>query len=85
MFYVYFLKSLKNNKIYTGVTEKDPAVRLLEHLEGTNAWSRRNGPFELLYYESYYCKTDALHREKFYKTGFGRKVRDAILVAVSAL
>ncbi len=84
MYYVYFLRSLKNAKIYSGYSEKDPKERLLEHDAGANDWSRNNGPFELAYFESYYCKTDALHRENFYKSGFGRKIRDLILGAVSA-
>ena len=84
MYYVYFLRGLKNSKIYIGCSEKDPKERLIEHNAGTNDWSRHNGPFELAYFESYHCKSDALHHEIFYKSGFGRKVRDAILVAVSA-
>jgi len=84
MIYVYFLRSRLNRKIYAGCTDKNPKQRLIEHNEGSNDWSRHNGPFELVYYESYHYKTDALHRENFYKTGFGRKIRDAILNAVSA-
>ena len=84
MFYIYFLKSITNGKFYTGSSEKDPKVRTGEHNSGTNKWTRENGPFVLVYFESYFCKKDALHREKFYKSGFGRKIRDAILLAVSA-
>ena len=84
MFYVYFLKSTRNNKIYCGFSEKEPELRLKEHNNGTNKWTRENGPFLLLYYESYYCEKDARHKEKFYKTGFGRKIRDIILSSVSA-
>jgi len=84
MFYLYFLKSRKNGKFYTGVTEKDPKERLLEHNSGSNEWSRNNKPFILVYFESYLCKQDALHREGFYKSGFGRKIRDCIIMAVSA-
>ena len=43
----------------------------------------RNGPFALSYFERFSCKKDALDRERFYKTGFGRKIRDAILEVVS--
>ncbi|MFA5175551.1 MAG: GIY-YIG nuclease family protein [Patescibacteria group bacterium] len=84
MFYIYFLKSKKNEKVYTGITEKDPLVRLKEHNNGSNQWTKKNGPFKLLYYEKYFCKQDALSKEKFYKTGIGRKIRNLILVAVSA-
>ena len=48
--------------------------RLDEHNVGTNKWTRNNGPFKLLYYESYYCKKDAIHRENFLKGGVGKKL-----------
>lgn len=82
MHYVYFLKSQTSNKIYVGSTEKDPKVRCKEHNDGTNNWTRANRPFELLYYESYVCKADSLRRETFYKSGFGRKVRDVIISTI---
>ena len=82
MYFVYFLKSLKNEKVYVGFTSKDPGERLAEHNVGTNVWTKNNGPFVLRYFEEYSCKIDAQKRERFYKTGFGRKVRNAILAVV---
>ncbi|MEK7084657.1 MAG: GIY-YIG nuclease family protein [Patescibacteria group bacterium] len=79
MYSVYFLQSLSNGKYYVGMTEKSPVERLREHNYGTNSWTKQNGPFELVYFERYLCKEDALRREIFYKSGFGRKVRDIIL------
>jgi putative endonuclease len=79
MYFVYFLKSTRNNKIYVGSTGKLPIERLKEHNIGTNVWTKSNKPFELKYFEQYFCKTDALKRERFYKTGFGRKIRDIII------
>lgn len=70
---------MKNEKIYTGFTEKDPQQRLKEHNSGTNDWTRSNGPFMLVYYESYCCEKDARKREKFYKSGVGRKMRNLII------
>ena len=84
MFYIYFLKSIKNGKIYVGSTNKNPAVRLYDHNAGSNKWSRENKPFNLIYFESYFCQKDLLHRERFYKSGVGRKIRNAIIGAVSA-
>ena len=83
MHFVYFLTSIRNGKCYVGVTEKEPAIRLEEHNEGANKWTRENGPFVLSYFERYACKKDALDRETFYKSGFGRKIRDAILGVIS--
>ena len=78
MYYVYFAKSIKNDKVYVGFTEKDPAERISEHNSGCNTWSKNNRPFKLVYFEKYHCKTDALSREKFYKSGFGKKIKKLI-------
>jgi putative endonuclease len=82
IYYIYFLKSQKNGKIYTGYTEKDPRERLKDHNYGSNKWTKENGPLELLHYEKYFCKNDAQEREKFYKSGFGRLIRDSIIDTV---
>ena len=84
MYYVYFLKSLKNEKIYVGYTEKDPKDRLKEHNQGCNSWSKKNNPFILLYFEKYHCKTDAITRESFYKSGFGKRIKKVIIDTLSA-
>lgn len=81
-YYVYFLESVKNEKIYVGSTEKIPGDRLEDHNYGSNKWTRENGPFKLVYFEGYFCKKDAQEREKFYKTGFGRLIRNSIIIAV---
>ncbi len=79
VFTVYLLQSKKNNKSYAGVTEKLVEERLDEHNHGINIWTRQNGPFELKYYETYVCKTDAFRREKFLKSGQGKKLKEIIL------
>ena len=84
IYYVYFLKSTKNQKVYCGQTTKKPEDRLKEHNQHTNKWTWENGPFVLVYYESYCCKADAIKRESFYKSGFGKKIRNAIIKSVSA-
>ncbi|MBP8591371.1 GIY-YIG nuclease family protein [Candidatus Shapirobacteria bacterium] len=79
MFYVYLLKSLKNNKSYVGFTSKNPSVRLEEHNRGTNKFTKDNGPWKLVYYETFFCKECAQQREKFLKTGVGKKLKAIIL------
>jgi len=66
------------------MTEKNPAERLKEHNGKSNKWTKENGPFKLIYYEDYFCKEDAMQREKFYKSGMGRKIRKAIFLALGA-
>jgi putative endonuclease len=79
MFFVYFLESEKNNKIYIGSTDKEPRVRIKEHNEGASKFTRQNRPWKLIYFEKYHCKTDARSRELFYKSGFGRKIKSVII------
>ena len=76
MYYIYVLRSKKNNKRYIGFTSKDPKIRLKEHNSGTDDWTRQNSPFELVYQEKFYIKREAMKREKFLKSGQGRKFLD---------
>jgi len=78
MFYVYVLKSEKNGKRYVGYTSQLPESRLKEHDHGSNDYTRRNKPFILIYSEKIENKTDAIKREKFLKSGQGRKFLDSI-------
>lgn len=79
MHFIYVLKSSKNNKRYVGFTGKDPIVRLEEHMSGTNSWTRQNRPFTLVYQEEFDQEIEARKREKFLKSGQGRKFLDEIL------
>jgi predicted GIY-YIG superfamily endonuclease len=57
-----------------GFTSKKASERLKEHNLGATRWTLGNRPFNLLYYESYYCEKDARHRELFLKSGQGKKL-----------
>lgn len=84
MFSVYFARSLKNGKIYVGYSSKTPKERVDEHNKGVNAWTKNNGPFELIYFENFVCKKDAEKRELFFKSGIGKKVKKAIVTALGS-
>jgi len=71
--------SLKDNTRYIGSSSKSPSSRLQEHNQGSNKFTKNHLPYKLLYYEQGYCKTCALKREKFLKSGQGRQIIDAIL------
>lgn len=79
MFFVYILKSYVNDKTYVGSTSLEVGKRLQQHNLGSNKWTKANGPFKLVYYESYTCKEDSLMREKFYKTGIGKQIKSIIV------
>ena len=66
MFYVYILKSKKDNKLYIGYTE-DLKRRLIEHKQGKTASTKHRLPVELVYYEAYRYIDDAKKREKSFK------------------
>ena len=76
MITVYVLKSLKNNKRYVGIPEKGIEERLRQHRSGSSVWTKQNGPFKLIYHETYLDKRSALRREQFLKSGQGRRFLD---------
>jgi len=63
MFYVYFIQSRKDDKMYIGVTS-DLKKRLQEHNNGKNTSTKYRIPFTLIYYEAYLSFKDAIKREK---------------------
>lgn len=62
MYYLYILKSLKDENLYIGSTN-DLKRRLLEHNKGLSMSTKSRRPFELRYYEAYYSNENARHRE----------------------
>jgi len=70
-YYVYVLQSQNNNKWYTGFT-KDLRKRLKEHNNNMSTYTKGRGPFELIYFEGYKTREDALSREKQLKSGPGK-------------
>jgi len=63
MFYVYVLRSLKNQDIYIGYSS-DLKERIKYHNSGNARATRDNLPWELIYYEAYKGRQDATKREK---------------------
>ena len=72
MQYTYILKSGKDGKLYVGWTN-DLKHRILEHNSGNVLATKDRRPLTLVYYEACQDKEKALQREKYFKTGFGRK------------
>ncbi len=72
MYYVYILKSLKNNKLYKAYTN-DLRRRIREHNSGNSIFTKNNGPWELIYYEAFISEKDAKREELFLKSGKGRE------------
>ena len=72
MQYVYVLRSTKDGKWYTGCTE-DLRKRFSEHNDGKVSSTKGRGPFELIYYEASLNAEDAFAREKYLKSGMGKR------------
>lgn len=71
-YYIYVLQSLKSNKWYTGYTS-DLRKRFKEHESNKSPYTRGKGPFKLIYYEASLHKEDAIARERYLKSGMGKR------------
>ncbi len=72
VYFVYILRSLKDNGFYTGMTN-DLEKRIKRHNSGLVASTKTRKPFVLLHYEEVADSKEARQREKYYKSGCGRK------------
>ena len=69
---VYVLKC-SDNSFYIGQTD-NLEKRLNEHKNGQGAkWVKNHLPFELIHWEVFKTREEAVKREQDLKTGFGRK------------
>jgi putative endonuclease len=71
MFYTYVLLSKKDNKLYTGYT-KNLKLRFEQHNRGLVESTKNRRPLILIYYEACLNKKDAINREKYLKTFYGK-------------
>ena len=72
MYYVYVLLSEKDAKFYTGFTD-DLKRRVDEHNAGRVQSTVKRRPLKLVYYEACLHQDDAIHREKYLKTTYGKQ------------
>ena len=72
MFYVYVLKSKKDNKLYYGFT-KNLEERVNLHNMGKVRSTKSRRPFVLKYYEVVKTPSEARKRELYFKSGSGRE------------
>ena len=71
-FYTYVLKSKADGKFYTGFTN-NLENRINEHNLGRVTSTSRRIPLEIVYFEFCYNIKDAIHREKYLKTTYGKR------------
>lgn len=63
MYYVYIIKSRKNNSLYIGRT-RDVEKRLQRHNIGNSSATKKYRPWVLAYVEGYFSEEDAINRER---------------------
>ena len=73
MHYVSLFRSVRDDGFYIGYSS-NLRRRLREHVEGNAFATSHRGPWKLVYYEAYLEQADALGREKYLKSGAGRRV-----------
>jgi len=69
---VYVLRSESDFGFYIGFST-DLKRRLSEHTRRTSFATKSRGPWKLIYYEGYLNQEDALGRERYLKSGSGRR------------
>ncbi|OGK09298.1 excinuclease ABC subunit C [Candidatus Roizmanbacteria bacterium RIFCSPHIGHO2_01_FULL_35_10] len=72
MFYTYVLRSNKDKKHYIGAT-RDLKNRVRKHNNGLVEATKLRRPLILIYYEACLSEAKAFKRERYFKTGFGRR------------
>ena len=72
MVYTYIIQSKKDMNLYTGSTN-DLRKRFRDHNNNKIVSTKGRGPFTLIYYEACINDHDARVREKYLKTGMGKR------------
>jgi len=70
-FFVYILKSELSGTSYVGHTA-DLANRIQEHNNGKSLSTRSKRPWQLVYQEEYVTRSEAMMRERHFKSQIGR-------------
>lgn len=71
-FCTYVLKREKTGTFYTGVTD-NLKERLEQHAKGKVYYTKNRLPVRLVYFEACLNKDDAYRRERYLKTGMGKR------------
>jgi putative endonuclease len=71
MFFVYILKSLKDNSFYIGQCD-DLDKRMSKHAEGMSKYTASKRPLKLIYFEDCSTRSHAILREKEIKKAKSR-------------
>ena len=70
-YYTYILRSEKDGKNYAGYTH-NLKLRFEQHQKGQVKSTKDRRPLKLIYFEACLTQQDALKREKYFKTHYGK-------------
>ena len=82
MYFVYILKSLRDDRTYIGYTN-NLDERLKRHNSGLVPATKHCMPLRLIHSESFETLKEVKQREKYYKNGGGRRKMKQIFSALS--
>jgi len=77
-YFVYIIRSLRDGSYYIGYT-RDLNRRLEEHNRGESRYTSRKIPWEVVYYEEYDSKREALKRERYLKRQRNRSYYERLI------
>ena len=72
MYYTYVIKSNKFDFYYKGHCE-NLKKRLSQHNSGMTVSIKQYIPFEIVYFEKFETREEAVRREKYFKSAAGRR------------
>jgi putative endonuclease len=72
MYFAYVIRSLKDGSFYKGHCQ-NLEIRLQQHNSGKTRSIRTKTPFVLVYFEEFATREEAIIREKYFKSGAGRR------------
>ncbi|MFL6599387.1 MAG: GIY-YIG nuclease family protein [Chthoniobacterales bacterium] len=72
MHYVYVLRPVRDDRLYVDYSS-NLQRRLQQYSQATSFATSHRGPWKLIYYEAYLERSDAPGREKYLKSGAGRR------------
>lgn len=89
MFFVYVLKSRNFKVLYKGHTE-DLKSRIKQHNSGKTRSIKAYRPLDVIYFEVYETREEAIKRERYFKSGEGRtflkeKLKNASVVQLDRI
>ena len=82
-YYLYILRSEKTNKIYIGHSQ-NVGKRLRQHNAGESDSTRFACDWAVVHTEAYSSRSLAMKREKFLKSGRGRKILKTLAIIIGA-